>query len=467
MKQPNSAICRLGKLLLVLVFPALALAADGFERRWHWFLADIGHSVALTGDGGYLVGGETQLSSTQYGIVLARTDSSGDTTWVRHMVGTDQSGGYACRLLDGGYAVLGTRNNGAIFVRKFSAAGDSVWTYVSSWSGPVSAVIATNDSGCAIAGRMPDTIADFGYIKLRPDGTEEWARYYDDPIVWTTWARNAAQTWDGGYIICGDGHDYSGSYLRLVRINSSGDTLWTRLYVGLIAPYLAAVCEMQDGGFLAAGYTFDTLTSLNRLYMMRTNSTGDTLWTRTIEPTGVDAQAWAMSGTRDGGHIIAGSVDWFDSARVWLVKVDSDGDTVWTRTLGGPGRETGADVEQTVDGGYIVAGTSDSAGGSVLLIKTDSLGRVGIAEGRLPARERIAFSVAPNPASGIVRIRYTSPGNREATLRMYDVFGRQVYSSFGLRASSFRLDLRSLPAGVYLLRLDSDLGSATRKLVIE
>jgi hypothetical protein len=466
-RQPNSAAGRLARLSLVLLFPALALATSGFGRRWHWFQEDIGHSVALANDGGYLVSGETWLGSTQYGIVLARTDSLGDTTWVRHILDTDQYGGYACRLLDGGYAVLGTRNNRTIFVRKFSAAGDSVWTYVSSWNGFVSAVIATDDSGCAIAGRMPDTAADFGFIKLRPDGTEEWARFYEDPMVWATWARNATQTRDGGYIICGDGNDYSNTYLRLVRINSGGDTLWTRLYSGLIGPYPAAVGEMQDGGFLTAGYTFDTLTSLNRLYMMRTNSTGDTLWTRTIEPTGVDAQANAMSATRDGGYIIAGSVDWFDSARVWLVKVDSGGDTVWTRTLGGPGRETGADVEQTADGGYTVAGTSDLSGGSILLIKTDSLGRTGVSEGRPPVSERVAFSVSPNPASGAVRITYSLSRATEARLSMYDALGRQVLSWVWLLSSPYRLDIRSMPAGVYLLRLDTGPDSATRKLVVE
>ena len=467
MRQPNSTAGLLAKLSLALLFPALALATGGFERRWHWYEQDIGHSVALADDGGYLVSGETWLGSTQYGLVLARVDSLGDTIWVRHILDTDQYGGYSCRLLDGGYAVTGTSSNGVVFVRKFSAAGDSVWTYVSPWSGLVSAIIATADTGCAIVGRMPDTIADFGYIKLRPDGTEEWARFYEDPIVWESWARNAAQTRDGGYILFGDGHTYSDGYLRLVRISSIGDTLWTRLYSGLIGPYPTAVHEQQDGGFLTAGHAFDTLASLNRLYMMSTNSTGDTLWTRTIEPTGVDVQANAMSPTRDGGCIIAGTVDWFDSARVWLVKVDSDGDTVWTRTLGGPGREIGADVEQTTDGGYIIAGTSDSADGSVLLIKADSLGRVGTAEGGPPLREPPAFSVLPNPATGVVHIRCTLPGNGKANLRMYDVAGNQVYSSVGLRASSFRLDLRSIPAGVYLLKTDSDVGSATRKLVVE
>jgi len=460
---------QLGRLLLAIVLPTLVLAGDGFERQWHWFQQDIGHSVALADDGGYLVSGETSIDLTTYGIVLAQTDSAGDTTWVRHILGVDQSGGYACRLLDGGYAVLGTSNNGVIFVRKYSSSGDSVWTYVSTWRGLVSAVIATADSGCAVAGRMPDTIADFGFIKLRGNGTEEWARYYDDPMPWATWAHNAAQTRDGGYILCGDGHDYSYTYLRMVRINASGDTIWSRLYLGLIAPYLAAVRELSDGGFLASGYTYDTLTSQKDLYLLRTNSTGDTLWTGTIKLAGADAQASAMSETGDGGYIIAGSADWYDSARVWLIKTDAGGNTVWTRFVAGPGSQIGADIRQTPDGGYAIGGTSDSAGGSVLLIKTDSLGRVGVTEDRTtPVRERVVFSVTPNPSNGVVEVKWSSPaGTGQATLRIYDSQGRLVGSSFVIRPSPFSLHLRSLPAGVYVLCLESDRCRATRKLVID
>jgi hypothetical protein len=234
---------------------------------------------------------------------------------------------------------------------------------------------------------------------------------------------------------------------------------------------LTDVREMADSGFLAVGYESDTLHDRNALYMMRTTSNGDTVWTHHLAPAGAASQATAMCATRDGGFAIVGQIDWGDSAGAWLVKLDADADTVWTSVLPGSGREQAACVQQTADGGYVIAGTSDSAEftDSLLLIKTDSLGGVmtGVTEGRPPARERVAFSVAPNPANGVACIRYSLPGNIEANLRMYDVFGRQVFSSFGFRTSPLRLDLRSVPAGVYLLRLDSDLGTATRKLVIE
>jgi len=233
---------------------------------------------------------------------------------------------------------------------------------------------------------------------------------------------------------------------------------------------LSAVAETWDCGFLAAGCEFDTLQQLDALYLLRTDSVGTLLWTRQIAVPGAATRAVALRSTSDGGYVIAGSIDWgIDSARAWLVKTDADAETTWTRVLPGTGREQAADIEQTADGGYAIAGTSDSANGSILLVKTDSLGGMltGLAEGTPAIRERFALSVTPNPTSGVARIRCSLPGKIEAKLRIYDVTGRQVHSSFGLRHSEFRLDLGSMPAGVYLLKLEYDGGAATRKLVIE
>jgi hypothetical protein len=257
--------------------------------------------------------------------------------------------------------------------------------------------------------------------------------------------------------------------MRLVRLAPSGDTVWTRLYHGPVGPVLTDVREMPDSGFLAVGYEFDTLNSHEALYMMRTTSHGDTVWTRHLAPAGAASQAAALCATGDGGFAIAGQIDWGDSARAWLVKTNAQGDTLWTAVLPGSGHEVGTDVEQTADGGYVIAGTSDSAGGSVLLIKTDSLGRMltGLAEEGPAVRERVALSVTPNPVSGVVLIDCSLPARASANLRLYDVTGRQVRSTLGPRSSPIRLDLRSMPAGVYLLKLDYAGGTATRKLVVE
>ena len=167
-----------------------------------------------------------------------------------------------------------------------------------------------------------------------------------------------------------------------------------------------------------------------------------------------------------GGYVVGAST-WLGGSDngAPIAWVDSLGDTTTVRQIAGLDTAAGY-VCRVEDGGYVVSGTTASAGGSVLLVKTDSLGQLGIVEER-PVRERFAFSVVPNPAKRVVRIECSLPMNTPTSLRLYDVAGHRVYSSLVIRTSDFHLDLRSMPAGVYLLRLDSDLGSATRKLVVE
>ena len=458
---------RAGTALVLLVLPTLALATVTFERRWHWFREDVGRSVALTADGGYLVGGETWVDTTLYGIVLARTDSLGDTTSVRHLLGVDHGSGYVCALRGGGFVASGTRNTWNVFARGFSPSGDSTWSYDPSIHGRVYALIGTRDGGCLITSR--DSMLYMGLIKLDSTGHEEWNHGYDDPRVLGTTAYGVAETQDSGFILCGNVTDYTASYVQQVRVNSQGETLWTRLYSGPEGQSLQAVCETPDRGFFAVGSAFDTLLSHNAVYLVRTDSNGAITWTRSISLPGAGTQATALCETHDSGYVVAGQIDWGDSARAWLVKLDASADTVWTSVLPGRGREQAKEIWQTADGGYVIAGTSDAPNDSILLVKTDSLGHVasGVAEGKSAICKFLALSVEPNPVSGIALVDYSLPRESGVSLGLYDVTGRQVRSWVGLRTSGFRLDIRSIPAGVYLLRLESDCGSTTRKLVIE
>ena len=461
------ALTRTGRYLMLLVtLPALALGTVTFERRWHWFREDIGRSVALTADGGYLVGGQTWVDSTEYRMVLVRTDSLGDTTSVRYVPGAGNGSGYLCRLNGGDFVAAGIRN-GYVFARGFGPEGDSLWTYGQSVRGQVHDLIATSDGGCAIAGR--DSMLDMGLVKLDSLGNEQWSRGYDDPRIQGSTAFGAAEAYDHGFILCGDATDYMGSYVRLVRTDSLGDTLWTQLLSGPVGPSLRAVCEMPDHGFLAVGSEYDMAHSRNVVYLVHTDPTGAIDWTRDIAPSDTTAgvEAAALCITADGGYVIAGSIDWSDSARIWLVKLDGDADTAWTSVVGGRRREQAVDVWQTPDGGYVIAGTSDPPSDSILLVKTNSLGRVpyGVADER-PVAPDAPFWLEPNPAGSVVHINYSLPGV-ETRLEVRDVTGREVRASLERKIPGFVLDVRSMPAGVYLVRLESDRGSATRKLVVK
>jgi len=453
--------------------------AATFARRWHWFEGASGHSVELLPDQGYLVSGETQLDSIHSGVVLLRTDSLGDTTMVRQFPDYEAGSGLLCRLADSGYVVVGTRNAYHILVTKYDAADDSAWAWLSPYTGLVSAVIPTFDRGCLVVGRLPDTGASFGMAKLTAGGQESWVRSYRDPRVYGSFARGVVQTRDSGFVLCGDCYDYFGPYLRLVRTNPDGDTLWTRLNTQLSGPYVPAVCETPDSGFLLAGREFDTIANTNVLLLLRTNSAGDITWSRDIALPGMQTSAAALAMTQDAGYILAGQIDWFDSARVWLVRLDAAMDTQWTSILPGVLRENAASVRPTPDQGYVVVGTSEAEGQSLLLYKTDSLGRIasGIAEGSA-ANPRLrasvpALSVAPNPITSSLNplISYSLPAAGPASLKLYDAVGKLVrvlkrgwarsgVSDFELRASDF-------PSGVYLLELVVGSDRVTRKLILE
>ncbi len=104
----------------------------------------------------------------------------------------------------------------------------------------------------------------------------------------------------------------------------------------------------------------------------------DTMWTKTFGGSGSDAGN-SVQQTSDGGYIVAGTTRSFGAgnADVWLIKTDASGDTLWTKTFGGSQWDNARSVQQTIDGGYIVTGFTASFGAGefdVWLIKTDTSG---------------------------------------------------------------------------------------------
>ena len=191
------------------------------------------------------------------------------------------------------------------------------------------------------------------------------------------------QTTDGGFIIAGSTRSFGvgtpdGDNVYLIKTNASGDTLWTRNYGGTGIDWGNAVRQTTDGGYIIAGYTESFGAGIGDVCLIRTNAAGDTLWTRTYG--GIyDDWGYSVQQTTDGGYIITGGTASFGAGDedVYLIKTNALGDTLWTRTYGGTDIERGYSVQQTTDGGYIFAGLTYSfgAGGAdVYVIATDAQG---------------------------------------------------------------------------------------------
>ena len=240
----------------------------------------------------------------------------------------------------------------------------------------------TRDEGYVVAGFTESFGAgnpDVYLVKTDSMGDTLWTRTYGGPEF--DYAHSVQQTTDGGFVITGPttSFDAGSADVYLVKTDSIGDTLWTRTYGGPSWDWGWSVQQASDGGYIIAGHTYSFGAGSSDIYLIKTDSKGDTLWTRTYGGTADDI-GLSVQQTSDGGYIIAGQTYSFGegSSDAYLVKTDSIGDTLWTRTYGGTADDFGVSVQQISAGGFIIVGWTGSFGSGsndVYFIKTDSLGR--------------------------------------------------------------------------------------------
>ena len=187
------------------------------------------------------------------------------------------------------------------------------------------------------------------------------------------------QTSDGGFVFGGWTHSFSkGSEdVWVIRTDADGDTLWTRVFGGERYDSGHSIDVVSTGGSIVAGQTY-SFGHLNKadFWLIRLDDNGDTLWTRTIGGNQHDYAEYVTE-TRDGGFIVTGGTSSFGNGEsdVWLVRLDSFGDTLWTRTYGGEETDWAESVHETSDGGFNLTGSTHGNGDRYgWLIRTDNKG---------------------------------------------------------------------------------------------
>jgi hypothetical protein len=479
--------------LAAILLPSFLHAQVTFQRTYGGPDNDFGYSVQQTTDGGYIVAGETYSIGSGYSdVYLIKTDAHGDTLWTRTFGGANFDYGWSVhQTADGGYVIAGsTWSFGAgvrdVYLIKTDASGDTLWTKVYGGTDQDRgySVQQTADGGFIVAGYTGSFGAgcyDAYLIKTDAQGDTLWTRTYGCTNY--DYGFSVEQTTDGGYVIAG--YTFSlgavGGDAYLVKTDAAGDTLWTRTLGGGKDDHGYSVQQTADGGYIIAGYTYSFgvgTPDSDNVYLIKTNASGDTLWARTYGGTGSDA-GYSVRQTSDGGYIIAGLTYSFGAGQddVYLVKINASGDTIWTRTYGGADEDWGHSIQQTSDGGYIIAGITASFGAGsydVYLIKTDSLGNVAVAEPKAsPTRApALSLSCEPNPFRTRTAISLQLTADSPAELAIFDAAGRRVRTFTVDRTPYTVWDGKDdfahpLPSGAYFARLDAGGQHATARIVLQ
>lgn len=245
----------------------------------------------------------------------------------------------------------------------------------------------TNDNGYVAVGYTEAFGAgafDVFVIKTDTTGNPVWKKAIGETS--SDFANDVQQTSDSGFIVCGYSISsfsggFAGENIYLIKLNSNGNILWSKIIGGAGNERANSVRQTSDGGFLIAGTTDSWGAGGKDFYLVKTDVNGNVSWTKTFGGA-LDDVANSVKQTSDGGYIVAGETNSFGAGDIdyYLIKTDALGTLIWSKSFGGGGSDWLYSVVQAPDDGYVMGGYSISFLGAgeadAVVIKTDSLGNI-------------------------------------------------------------------------------------------
>jgi predicted secreted protein len=238
----------------------------------------------------------------------------------------------------------------------------------------------TTDGGLVITGET----ASFGsgnfdswLIKTDSNGNETWNKTFGG--LYKDGSRSVRQTIDGGYILGGyaDSYGHPGHDAWFIKTDSEGNEEWNTTIGGIASDATFSVIQTSDEGFIGVGYADSYSEGIHDLWLVRTDEYGNEQWNKTIGSSESDT-GYSLKECDDGGYIIAGTTQSYGAGYqdAWLIKTDSDGNEEWNKTYGGGHNDWGSVVVITEDGYYLAGDTHSFGPGGYdfWLIKTDKYG---------------------------------------------------------------------------------------------
>lgn len=378
-------------LLGLIVLSSIIYSSTTFSKTFGGEESDIGKAVVKT-DNGYLIAGKTksfQDSDRNYNVYLIKIDKKGDKIWSKMYGGKDDDEANSLTKFKDGFVFAGsTKSYGnddlSFYFGRIDKNGKVKWekTYYRGSNDEYygNAVVADGDN-LVIAGterhlKFFSASINPILIKVNSDGDLIWRGYYggkDEDYA------NAIITTKDGYIMAGRsetyGHGDFDSYL--VKLKKNGKRVWFHAYGGKDDEVAHDIIATKDG-YVIVGSTDSFGLNYKDVFVVKINKRGKVIWRHSYGGR-YDDVGYAITKAPDGGYVIVGKSEVRSKGdELYLLKINSKGHTVWSRTYGGENDDVGYDIV-TADDGYLIVGerqTSRSRDSNVWVLKVDFNGNL-------------------------------------------------------------------------------------------
>ncbi|MDR2354296.1 MAG: T9SS C-terminal target domain-containing protein [Deltaproteobacteria bacterium] len=370
---------------------------------------DFSSEIQKTSDGGYIMAGMTYSTDGDLegnhgnrDIVIIKFSQEGEIDWKKIFGGTRWDYAHSIQeTSDGGFIVAGgtesddgdvTKNykDADVWIIKLDRQGNILWqnTYGGNAKDISYSIQETSDGGFITVAMSFSTDGDvtgnhgegdYWLIKLDQIGNIQWEKSFggsknEEP-------QSVLITSDQGYIIAGstesnDG-DVSGNHGQsdywIVKVDLQGNIQWQRTLGGFNWDVVNSIQEISTGGYIIAGGTMSVNGDVTGhhgaidYWVIKLDTEGKIVWQKAFGGSDIDI-ATSIIETSDGGFMVAGTslshngavTDNHGNFDFWLLKLDPSGKLEWQKTFGGSGSETAFSIQETLEGGFIIAGESSS-----------------------------------------------------------------------------------------------------------
>lgn len=397
-----------------------------------------------TSDGGFVAAGYTySFGAGDVDVFVVKTDADGDTLWMRAYGGPSLDSGYGlCETADSAYIVAGyTMSFGAgeedVYLLKIDAAGDTVWarTYGGAGLDEAKSVCVTEDGYIVVAGQTETFGAgesDVYVLKIDASGDTVWTRSFGGAVA--DWGESVRELADGSYGVSGTTGSFNTTRdAYLLKVGRDGTLLWSFNYGSSNAyreDYGTDMVALADTGMVATGWRTDQdHGDPCQAAFLRVFADGARQSYRKYSDPYIEYGS-SISETADNGFIFCGFAKNSFTHRndLFLVKRVQGSGWVWEQTLGGPGSDWGCSIVELEPGLFLVAGYTESWGsgsfdGWLLMMRDEE---AGVPSQDMPGSSMFLASPSPNPFRPMSTLRFSVARAMHVNLAIFDVAGRRV-----------------------------------------